>query len=535
MDGSTTHDEWANPSHVAGYVILEILGRGGFGIVYRARDDDFNRDVAVKVLDAKADADAQTRFNRERRAIGPVSNHPNIVDVYTSGVDELARPYLVMELMPRGSLSHRIERRGPLSWARSVEYGVALAGALQSAHRVGVLHRDVKPENVLLSEFNDPQLADFGIATIKEPMSQTVQGPTPLSPLHAAPEVILGRAASEASDVYSLASTVYAMIAGRAAFEADDDEYLPAVLLRVTTSPVPDLRDYGAPGAVWDVIDHAMSKDPSDRPRSAADFGDALRDAEVQLGRQSTPMRVIGGSDTTTTNLGGYLARHPVRVRVLGGPVRRFESKVVIHIGRAPDCDVQVPDRTGSAVSRHHAQLERQPDGWVFMDAGSTCGSFVGRDQIFTHRLEGSTVFRLGPEGEHGATVVVDPLDGEPSQHESDPTVGRIEISTASGSYSFRAGSQTLVLGRDPACDVVIDHPEVSRRHAVLRCSDGRWILESQGGAPIWLHRRERAEITLEGDMQLVFGSRRHGAEIRIHTGGEHHASIVDRVRGHLP
>ena len=110
--------------------------------------------------------DAHARFDRERFAMGAVSGHPNIVDVYTSGYDELGRPYLVMALMNGGSFGDRIRRRGGMSWQAAVDVAVKLAGALETAHRAGVLHRDIKPENVLMSAYGEPQLADFGISRI---------------------------------------------------------------------------------------------------------------------------------------------------------------------------------------------------------------------------------------------------------------------------------------------------------------------------------------------------------------------------------
>src|SRR5205807_6212098 len=138
--------------------------------------------------------------------------HPNIVTVYDSGFTKSGVPYLAMEYLARGSLFDQVKSAGPQRWEEVLGLGVRLAGALETAHRQGVLHRDIKPENVLMSNFGEPKLADFGIAhVVGGPESGSVQ----LSVLHAPPEVVEGKAATEASDVYALASTLFTLAWGR--------------------------------------------------------------------------------------------------------------------------------------------------------------------------------------------------------------------------------------------------------------------------------------------------------------------------------
>ncbi|MGZ6979453.1 MAG: serine/threonine-protein kinase, partial [Acidimicrobiia bacterium] len=146
---------------VPGYGNLVEIGRGGFGVVYRAEQADVHRVVAIKILSGY-DEDARRRFDREREAMGILSSHPNIVTVYASGFAG-DYPYLVMEYLDRGSVADELAH-GPMSWREAIDIGVKLSGALQAAHSAGILHRDVKPENVLVSAYGEPKLADFGIA-----------------------------------------------------------------------------------------------------------------------------------------------------------------------------------------------------------------------------------------------------------------------------------------------------------------------------------------------------------------------------------
>ena len=217
----------------------------------------------------------------------------------------LGRPFLVMEHMTGGSLGQRIRRRGATGWEWAVDAGVKLAGALETAHRAGVLHRDVKPENILISAYGEPQLADFGISRFETSGAQTTIGIVPFTPLYAAPEVLSGRPASPVSDVYSLGAAIFATIAGRAAFEADAADHVLAVLYRVANDPPPDLRKFGNPEAVCVVIERAMAKDPMNRQRSADDLGNELRAAQQRLGVAPTRMHVMvdypGLSSTFTT------------------------------------------------------------------------------------------------------------------------------------------------------------------------------------------------------------------------------------------
>lgn len=307
------------------------VGRGGFGVVYRAWQPAFSRTVAVKVIAADGlDDAARRRFEREVQAMGRLSGHPHIVTVHQAGFTAAGNPYILMAYEEGGSLA----ARGPAgSWPQAVAGGIAVAGALESAHRAGVLHRDVKPGNILISRYGDPKLADFGLARPVHPSAPQPRTVT-ATLLHAAPEILLGHPATVASDVYALASTIFWWLHGTTAFTAAPREPAAELIARVTAAPVPDLRPYGVPDAVCAALERAMAKDPDDRPATVAGFAEELREAQRREGQPVTPMIVDagepgGGPDPAPGGLAGLSPRrfHPDRglsMTVADAPPRRL-------------------------------------------------------------------------------------------------------------------------------------------------------------------------------------------------------------------
>ncbi len=291
------------------------VGRGGSGAVYRARQPGLNRVVAVKVLSTVLDQAGRDRFDREAYAMGTVAGHPNIVQVFTTGTTDTGRPYLVMPFVEGGSLADRL----PVPWQYAVHYAVRLCGALETAHRAGVLHRDVKPSNVLISQFGEPLLADFGIARVSGGF-ETSEGLISASIPYAAPEILEGRPATPAADVYSLAATAFCAIAGSPPFSAGRDEAMVSLYLRITRDPVPDLRGLGVPDAVCRVLESALAKDPAQRPQGAALFGRHLQEAQRLSGQPVTPMAVTDEVDRTTMATPLDALRHASSPTVMGAP-----------------------------------------------------------------------------------------------------------------------------------------------------------------------------------------------------------------------
>ena len=248
----------------------QLIAHGGFASVYRAWQPDFHRQVAVKVLAADAsDPDVRARFEREVRAMGAVSDHPGVVPVYDAGITD-DRPYLVMPYLAGGSF----DGAGPLGPDEVTRVGIAVADALDAAHRAGLLHRDVKPANILRTQRGEPKLADFGVARFAD--ATATHGQLALTLAYAAPELLRGEPASAASDVYSLGATLHALLRGSPPFAAPSDSSPMAMAMRVVSDDAPDLRAAGVPGGLAAVVERAMSKDPAARYPSAAAMRDAL-------------------------------------------------------------------------------------------------------------------------------------------------------------------------------------------------------------------------------------------------------------------
>jgi serine/threonine protein kinase len=262
------------------------IARGGFAIVWEARQESLNRLVAVKVDERKLDTEAeQRRFLREAGAAGRMSGHPGIVTVHDAGLLIDDRPFLVMELCPGGSLTKWITADPRPSQRRVREVGVRIADALAAAHLLGVLHRDVKPANILIDAYNNAGLADFGLAALIDPdmpLSETVEA---ITPAYAPPEVFAKQPLTEYADVYSLAATLYAILSGHPPRWSETMEMLslPEMIKR---QKVPIKRIPGVDKAFMDALLGAMAEQPESRP-TAAQFRDQL--AALSLSTQLAP------------------------------------------------------------------------------------------------------------------------------------------------------------------------------------------------------------------------------------------------------
>jgi hypothetical protein len=262
------------------------IARGGFAIVWQARQESLNRLVAVKVDERKLDTEAeQRRFLREAGAAGRMSGHPGIVTVHDAGLLGDDRPFLVMELCPGGSLTRWMTQDPRPSQRRVRDVGVRIADALAAAHLLGVLHRDVKPANILIGAYNNAGLADFGLAALIDPdtpLSETVEA---ITPAYAPPEVFAKKPVTEYADVYSLAATLYAVLSGHAPRWSETME-MPSIPEMIKRQKNPIKRIPGVDKAFMDVLLHAMAESPEDRP-TAAQFRDQL--AALNLSTKLAP------------------------------------------------------------------------------------------------------------------------------------------------------------------------------------------------------------------------------------------------------
>ncbi|WP_306454282.1 protein kinase [Rhodococcus sp. ACS1] len=285
---------------MAGFDDAAEVGRGGFGAVYRCTQAALERTVAVKVMTSHLESSNLGRFLREQRAMGRLSGHPNIVSVFQCGSTTSDLPYIAMQFHRRGTLENRIHDQGPLTWNDALRLGVRIAGALSAAHSAGILHRDVKPANILLTDYDEPQLADFGIAHIAGGVETTRHSITGTL-AYTAPEVLQGASPTPSADVYALASTMFCALTGHAAYERQADEPIVAQFLRATTQPIPNLRNLGVPDNVCAEIERAMSTKPNDRPSTAAEFGSRLRRIQRLNGCPVDDMALITKCETPST------------------------------------------------------------------------------------------------------------------------------------------------------------------------------------------------------------------------------------------
>ncbi|MBL8774506.1 MAG: protein kinase [Acidimicrobiales bacterium] len=277
------------PPQIGGYTDLVQVAKGGFGVVYRARQERFDRVVAVKVLSVVdlTERDRE-RFDRECRAMGALSWHPHVVAVYDSGVADDGHPFLAMEYLSGGSMGDRLSI-APFPWKEAVSVGVQVAGALGAAHAAGTLHRDLKPENLLVGPFGEAKLGDFGIAAV-DGSSGTTTGTASLTVAHVAPELLAGDRPDERSDIYGLASTLHTLIVGRPPFVEQHGEPVAAIITRVLRSPAPPAA--GAPDDLAALLQQCLAKDPAARPQTAAAFGRRLQEVQAAHGLAVTELRL---------------------------------------------------------------------------------------------------------------------------------------------------------------------------------------------------------------------------------------------------
>ncbi len=260
---------------IPGYAVGSLIGTGGFSSVYRAKQERFDREVALKLLNVRLDEPgAVRRFQNECRVLGSLDSHPHIADVFDAGTGAEDQPFIAMRLYPRGSVAGLLAEQGYLSITQVFSIGIQVAGALQAAHDLGVVHRDVKPQNILLTDRGDAALADFGVAIITQGAQATISQAFTYD--YAAPEILESEQFSPASDQYALASTLYTLATGQVPFPGS----APASKIRAICLSSPDLADPRlAPMA--EVLATALAKDPADRFPSAAEFGAALAAAKT--------------------------------------------------------------------------------------------------------------------------------------------------------------------------------------------------------------------------------------------------------------
>ena len=276
------------------YHILEQIGEGGMAIVYKAFDTRLETDVAVKVIrtDQLAPAileRALKRFEREAKALARLT-HANIVKVSDYGEEE-GLPYLVMPFLPGGTLKEKLRVSGKTSWQDAARLLLPVGKALAYAHEEEMIHRDVKPANILITRSGDPMLTDFGIAKIideEATMDLTGTRATVGTPEYMAPEQVTAKTVDHRADVYALGVVFYEMVTGRKPFQADTPM---AVLVKLSSEPLPRPTEFTPklPQSVEKILLKALAKDPANRFQSMGEFVVALE--KLLQGKSSAPSK----------------------------------------------------------------------------------------------------------------------------------------------------------------------------------------------------------------------------------------------------
>lgn len=303
----------SQPPQIPGFAYQSLLGSGGFADVFLYEQQLPRRKVAVKALLADAvTAEGLSQFTAEANLMAQLSAHPSIVTIYQAATTEDGRPYLVMEYCPRPNLSVRY-RNEHIGVAESLRIAVRLAGAVETAHRAGILHRDIKPANVLTTDYGWPALTDFGISVAGGAADDAEQAGMSIpwaAPEFFAEDVPRGAAA----DVYALTATIYTLLAGRSPFEAPGQSNSALDLItRIERNPVPPTGRDDVPASLEEILRRGLAKDPRARFGSAAAFARAVQQVEQELHLPLTPLDMPESQGSAQTAGAGEDQRTRVR------------------------------------------------------------------------------------------------------------------------------------------------------------------------------------------------------------------------------
>jgi len=375
---------------IARFRAAELIGRGGFGSVYRAADAEHGRDVAVKVLHDSLGETERRRFDRERQTMGRLGAHPNIIPVYESGYTDEGEAYLVMELAAGGSLRQQLEADQRMGWPEAVSIAAAIAGAAQAAHDQGVLHRDIKPDNILIDAYGNPRLSDFGIAAVASNATATTSTTATLA--HAAPELLEGKPATPAVDTYAIGSTLYNLITGHPPFYRPDDVGVGAMMARILSNPPPDLRSYSVPDAVALVAERALAKDPGHRQLSAAQLAAELTAAATAAGSAHDVGPIAGAGAAAAGSADGTMFA-PVQPAGATPPVSPGSpSSLIEQAGSYVGAAGQFATQPGASFTPPHApSTTRIPPEALAAAPGQVGGGGVGPTQDVSPSRSGRT------------------------------------------------------------------------------------------------------------------------------------------------
>lgn len=335
---------------MAAYSGMSVIGHGPCATVYGAVETESGRPVALKVFNARAEGgDA---IVRDVRGLARLRPHPNIVVPERIGSTEDGHPVTVSDLQ-RTSMKRVIDEDGPADARTVTDVGVKIAGALAEAHERGVLHLNLKPQNILVTLMEEPALADFGLFSFRTSV-RSMADRSPFSAFHAPPEMFEDGELSPATDVYNLSSTMYQLLSGRAPFEPYGAESAASIVLRILRDPVTPLSSTLVPYRLAQLVEAGLAKDPGERPQSASVFAEELRTISAEEGWSSAVPESRRGRGVGRGSPDPSEARRDaLSGDELGVPVRRGGPRVVRP--GTPDRNVILPE------GGRHGSMDRPP------------------------------------------------------------------------------------------------------------------------------------------------------------------------------
>ena len=457
------------------YRIDALLGQGGMGAVYRGFDVNLARPVALKIMHGQfaRQKTFQQRFLQEAQAAARLGDHPSIVNIYNFAARQ-GLFYMVMEYVPGASLGgyikHLQQQNQVVRLSETLLMIAQVADALGYAHRNGVIHRDVKPDNVLLKPLEEADrdedmpvravVTDFGLAKLREGGVQTQTGTFMGTLPYMSPEQCLNKDLDGRSDIYSLGIMLFQLATGQLPFDIRSPT--DAVLKHINEQP-PEPRTIrpGVPPAVASIISRAISKEPTERFQTGEDLAAVLRRAAANLtdadvthfappeSVMSLSTRLLpGGGVPQPSQFGAEMTAMPGQSRLVIAEAGQEPQVVTLEkdsyvLGRSASVDVVL---NGEGVSRRHARMERTSGGWQITDLGSTNGSFLSDNKLRpneTQVWEEGKALQIGPfylrwqgefqpVGDYGPTFI--PIGANLPPTELDrPPVGGTQISSSSG------------------------------------------------------------------------------------------------------
>jgi serine/threonine protein kinase len=545
------------------YRIEAVLGEGGMGAVYRALDTSLARPVALKIMHRQfaSQPEFRQRFLQEAQAAARL-NHPNIVAIYNFSSSP-AYLSIVMEFVRGLSLGAYIkqlaQRRQVMELSESLNIIAQVADALGYAHRLGVVHRDIKPDNILITRLDQPdrpdelpiraKVTDFGLAKLLEGGIETQSGTFMGTLPYMSPEQALASSSLDGrSDIYSLGVVLYQLATGRLPFDIKTPT--DAVMKHMHETPPPPRHiQPGLPVAVQNVIIKAIAKQPEDRYQTAEAFAAALRRATSGLTEKDVTVFANIAKETIVSVLTQLheemIVERPSQMAAAatsspnerlvisqkGETPRTYKlGSDPVLLGRSESCDITLP---AEGISRHHARLEYTPNGWLITDLGSTNGTFLEEMKLLPEVPEPwpkGQILRIGPffiqlEGTASAAKV-DPLVTAPLPSYQAPSA--TPISRPPGSTLMQSSTGRLSLVVHPTNTEISPGQTAEIQVELLNQSSAtdHFLLKLEGLPPSWVTLPDDA-IQLRSGAQSSLPVTIHPPQSSSARSGQHRYRLI--------